>query len=55
MDITYIPLRNGFMYLVAVIDWYSRHVLAWQLSNTLESTFCIQVLQQALQRDRLGF
>jgi putative transposase len=51
-DITYIPLRNGFMYLVAVIDWYSRYVLAWQLSNTLESTFCIEVLQQALQRDR---
>jgi len=49
-DITYIPLRNGFMYLVAVIDWYSRYVLAWQLSNTLESTFCIEVLQQALQQ-----
>ena len=51
-DITYIPLRNGFMYLVAVIDWYSRYVLAWQLSNTLESTFCIEVLQQALQQGR---
>lgn len=48
-DITYIPLRNGFMYLVAVIDWYSRDVLAWRLSNTLESTFCIEGLQQALQ------
>lgn len=48
-DITYIPLRNGFMYLVAVIDWYSRYVLAWRLSNTLESTFCVEVLQQALQ------
>jgi putative transposase len=48
-DITYIPMRNGFMYLVAVIDWYSRYVLAWQLSNTLDSTFCVEVLHQALQ------
>ena len=47
-DITYIPLRSGFMYLVAVIDWYSRYVLAWRLSNTLESTFCVEALQQAL-------
>ena len=51
-DITYIPLRNGFMYLAAVIDWYSRYVLAWRLSNTLESTFCIEVLQQALEQGR---
>lgn len=51
-DITYIPMRNGFMYLVAVIDWYSRYVLAWQLSNTLESTFCIEALQQALTHGR---
>ena len=51
-DITYIPMRNGFMYLVAVIDWYSRYVLAWQLSNTLESTFCIEALQQALTQGR---
>lgn len=49
-DITYIPLRNGFMYLVAVIDWYSRYVLSWRLSNTLESTFCIEALQQALEQ-----
>lgn len=48
-DITYIPMRSGFMYLVAVIDWYSRYVLAWQLSNTLDSTFCVEVLLQALQ------
>lgn len=47
-DITYIPMRNGFMYLVAVMDWYSRYVLSWQLSNTLESTFCLEALQQAL-------
>lgn len=47
-DITYIPMRHGFMYLVAVMDWYSRYVLSWQLSNSLESTFCIEALQQAL-------
>jgi putative transposase len=48
-DITYVPLPSGFMYLVAIIDWFSRYVLAWQLSNTLDSYFCIQALQQALQ------
>jgi putative transposase len=47
-DITYIPLRHGFMYLVAVIDWFSRYVLAWQLSNTLDSHFCVDALQLAL-------
>lgn len=47
-DITYIPMPRGFMYLVAVMDWYSRYVLAWQLSNTLDSTFCVAALQQAL-------
>lgn len=47
-DITYIPLRHGFMYLVAVIDWFSRYVLAWQLSNTLDSHFCVNALQLAL-------
>jgi len=51
-DITYIPLRHGFMYLVAVIDWYSRLVLAWRLSNTLESSFCLDVLNEALARRR---
>ena len=48
-DITYIPLRTGFMYLVAVMDWFSRHVLSWQLSNTLENHFCISALEDALQ------
>jgi putative transposase len=48
-DITYIPMHSGFMYLAAVIDWYSRYVLAWQLSNTLDGTFCVEVLHQALQ------
>ena len=47
-DITYIPLRDGFMYLVAVMDWFTRHVLTWQLSNTLEGHFCIDALEAAL-------
>lgn len=47
-DITYVPMRQGFMYLVAVIDWHSRYVLTWQLSNTLDSYFCLDALQQAL-------
>ena len=51
-DITYVPLRRGFLYLVAVMDWYSRHVLAWRLSNTMESTFCIEALEAALTRGR---
>jgi len=48
-DLTYGPLPSGFMDLVAIIDWFSRYVLAWQLSNTLDGHFCIQALQQALQ------
>ncbi len=47
-DITYCPLRQGFMYLVAIIDWYSRYVLSWRLSNTLDTRFCLQALDQAL-------
>ena len=47
-DITYVPMVHGFMYLVAIIDWYSRYVLAWQLSNTLDSRFCVETLQRAL-------
>jgi transposase InsO family protein len=47
-DITYIPMQRGFMYLVAIIDWYSRYVLAWQLSNTLDGRFCLQALAQSL-------
>jgi len=47
-DITYVPLRHGFMYLVAVIDWYSRYVLSWELSNTLDGQFCLAALEQAL-------
>jgi putative transposase len=49
-DITYIRLARGFVYLVAVIDWYSRKVLAWRLSNTMDSVFCVDCLQQALQQ-----
>jgi len=48
-DITYIRLAHGFVYLVAVIDWYSRKVLSWRLSNTLDSGFCVDCLEQALQ------
>lgn len=51
-DITYIPLRQGFVYLVAVLDWFSRYVLAWRLSNTLSGTFCIEALEAALARGR---
>ena len=47
-DITYVPLAHGFLYLVAVMDWFSRHVLAWRLSNTLEGSFCIEALEEAL-------
>ena len=47
-DITYIPMARGFMYLVAVIDWYSRYVLSWELSNTMDMAFCIDALENAL-------
>lgn len=47
-DITYVPMPTGFMYLVAVIDWYSRYVLAWELSNTLDNLFCISALEASL-------
>lgn len=47
-DITYIPLRHGFLYLAAVMDWYSRYVLAWRLSNTLDGAFCREALDEAL-------
>ena len=48
-DITYIRLRGGFLYLVAVLDWYSRYVLAWDLSNTLDTGFCLHALEGALR------
>ena len=46
-DITYLPMKRGFLYLVAVMDWYSRFVLAWQLSNSLDSAFCIEAVEDA--------
>jgi putative transposase len=49
-DITYVPLRHGFMYLMAVMDWYSRYVLSWRLSNTLTGSFCLESLDEALAR-----
>jgi putative transposase len=48
-DITYIPMSRGFMYLTAIIDWYSRYVLCWRISNTLDSDFCIEALNDALR------
>lgn len=48
-DITYIRLAHGFVYLVAVIDWYSRYVLAWRLSNSLETQFCLEALEESLK------
>jgi putative transposase len=47
-DITYIPVQRGFLYLVAIMDWASRHVLAWRLSNTMDASFCIEALNEAL-------
>jgi putative transposase len=49
-DITYVPMAKGFMYLVAVIDWYSRKVLSWRLSNSLDRYFCIESLKEALAK-----
>jgi putative transposase len=49
-DITYIPMKTGFLYLVAIMDWYSRRVLSWRLSNTLDSNFCVDALEEALSR-----
>ncbi len=51
-DITYIPMKHGFMYLVAVIDWFSRYILSWRLSNTMDSTFCLDALDDALKHGR---
>lgn len=49
-DITYVPMAKGFMYLVAVIDWHSRYILSWRLSNTLTTDFCIQALEEAFEK-----
>ena len=50
MDITYVPMARGFVYLAAVIDWFSRRVLAWRLSITLEAAFCVEALEEAPAR-----
>ena len=47
-DITYIPMRKGFMYLIAIMDWHSRKVLSWRLSNTMDTDFCVAALEEAL-------
>ena len=49
-DITYIPVQRGFLYLVAIMDWATRHVLSWWLSNTMDAGFCVEALQEALSR-----
>ena len=49
-DITYIPMKQGFLYLVAVIDWHSRLVLSWRLSNTMDKSFCVEALQEAMSK-----
>jgi putative transposase len=51
-DITYVPLPGGFMYLAAIIDWYSRYVISWRLSNTLDGSFCQEMLEEALGRGK---
>ena len=48
-DITYVPMEKGFGYLVAIMDWHSRKVLSWRLSNTMDADFCIQALEAAIQ------
>jgi putative transposase len=48
-DVTYIPMARGFVYLVAIMDWYSRRVLAWRVSNTLDTSFCIEALNEAIE------
>ncbi|MEM5477970.1 DDE-type integrase/transposase/recombinase, partial [Pacificibacter sp. AS14] len=49
-DITYIPVRRGFLYLVAIMDWATRKVLAWRLSNTLDASFCVETLKEAIAK-----
>ena len=48
-DITYVPMEKGFGYLVAIMDWHSRKVLSWRLSNTMDADFCVQALEAAIQ------
>lgn len=48
-DLTYVPLRQGFMFLIAIMDWFSRYIVAWDVSNTMETAFCVQTLDRALR------
>lgn len=48
-DVTYLPMKDGWLYLVAIMDWYSRKVLAWRVSNTIDTAFCVEALQEALE------
>jgi putative transposase len=50
VDITYIPMQRGFLYLVAIMDWYSRKVLSWRLSNSMEADFCVEALKEAVAK-----
>ena len=50
VDITYIPMRRGFLYLIAIMDWYSRKVLSWRLSNSMEADFCVEALKEAIAK-----
>jgi putative transposase len=49
-DVTYVPLAHGFVYLVAIMDWHTRHVLSWRISTTLDTGFCLEALEQAMER-----
>ena len=51
-DITHVPMSRGFLYLAAVMDWYSRYVVSWKLSNTLDTGFCMEALSQALEKGK---
>jgi putative transposase len=51
-DITYLPMARGFLYLVAIMDWHSRYVLAWRVSNTMDTDFCLEALEEALSKGR---
>ena len=51
-DITYIPMARGFMYLIVIMDWYSRYVISWRLSNTMDSDFCVEALKDAMRKGK---
>ena len=53
-DITYVPMKLGFLYLVAIMDWFSRYVLSWELSNSMDTVFCVTALERALEKGTPG-